>query len=563
VKNRVVVVAVVIAAVVVTLSAQAELDPQLLKKPPTDAWPTFHGDYSGRHYSTLKQIDTSTVANLRIEWQSRANISPQGAQTGGTVEKPVVQYSGQALRGFLMATPLMVNGVLYFSAPDHAWAVDARTGHEIWHYFWRSTGGDYTGNRGVGMYGKWLYFGTPDGHLVSLDAATGKERWHKEVASVKSNYGLSAAPVVIKNHLIVGLSGDALDVPAWIESRNPDTGELEWKWYTTPRAGEPGADTWPNDFAREHGGGMTWQPVTYDPDLNLIYFGVGNPTPSFNPEMRKGDDLYSCSLVALNPDTGKLVWYFQSSKNEAWDFDANEVPVLFDATINGQPRKLVAQALRNGSYILLDRATGKHITSSVLAESVNWMTGFDDKGVPARNPAKMFSRGGALISPSNGGIQNWAPPTYMPETGLLYFNAMQGFDIHYTYGDPDPVTGELGHQAQNVGGYDMSLRAIDALTGKTKWIHRYAGSEWNPPRPHRVGGLLSTAGGLVFAGNPGGYMVAYEGATGRILWRAVLPDRQNPVLTNVTNTPITYMLDGRQFLVFASDDTLFAYALPR
>ena len=191
---------------------------------------------------------------------------------------------------------------------------------------------------------------------------------------------------------------------------NPETGELEWKRYTTPRAGEPGAETWPNDFAREHGGGMTWQPVTYDPDLNLIYFGVGNPTPSFNPEMRKGDDLYSCSLVALNPDTGKLIWYFQSSKNEAWDFDANEVPVLFDATINGQPRKLVAQALRNGSYILLDRATGKHITSSVLAESVNWMTGFDDKGVPVRNPAKMFSRGGALISPSNGGIQNWAPP---------------------------------------------------------------------------------------------------------------------------------------------------------
>jgi acido-empty-quinoprotein group A len=563
VTNRLLFVPAVVAAVAVTLSAQAELDLALLKKPPTDAWPTFHGDHSGRHYSTLTQINQSTVKNLRLEWQYRANLSPRGAMTGGTVEKPVLQFSGQALRGLLMATPLLVNGVLYFTAPDHAWAVDARTGHEIWHYFWRSRGGEYTGNRGMAMYNKWLYFGTPDGHLVSLDAATGEERWHKEIGSVTSNYYVSAAPVVVKDHLIVGLSGDALDVPAWLESRNPDTGELEWKWNVTPRAGEPAADTWPNDFAREHGGGMTWQPVTYDPQLNLIYVATGNPTPMYNPEQRKGDNLYTCSLVALNPDTGKMVWYFQTSPNEAWDFDANQVPVLIDTTIDGQPRKVVAQATRNGTYYLWDRATGEHLVSAVLAESVNWLLGFDEQGVPIRNPAKMYQRGGALISPSNGGIQNWVPPTYSPDTGLLYFNAMQGFDIHYTFGDPDPATGELGHQAQGVGGYDMSLRAVDIKTGKAKWIHRYAGSEWNPLRPHRVGGLLSTAGGLVFAGNPAGYMVAYEAPTGTILWRAIVPDHGNPVLSTVTNTPITYMLDGRQFLVFAADDTLFAYALPR
>jgi len=563
VKKKLLLVPVLLAALVITLSAQATLDLELLKKPPTDAWPTYHGDYSGRHYSTLKQIDKSTVKNLKVEWQYRANLSPQGAMTGGTVDKPVLQFSGQALRGFLMAAPIFVNGVLYFSAPDHAWAVDARTGHEIWHYFWRSSGGEYTGNRGMAMYKDWLYFGTPDGHLISLDAKTGKERWHKEIGSVKSNYYVSAAPVVVKDHLIVGLSGDALDVPAWLESRNPDTGELEWKWFTTPGRGEPGSETWPNDFAREHGGGMTWQPVTYDPELNLIYVPTGNPTPMYHPELRKGDNLYSCSLVALNPDTGKMVWYFQTSPNEAWDFDSNQVPVLIDTTIDGRPRKVVAQANRNGTYYLFDRATGEHIVSAMLAESVNWSLGFDEKGKPIRNPAKMYQRGGALISPSNGGIQNWVPPTYMPETGLLYFNAMQGFDIHYTYGDPDPVTGELGHQSQGVGGYDMSLRAIDVKTGKPKWIHRYAGSEWNPPRPHRVGGLLSTAGGLVFAGNPAGYMVAYDAVTGQILWRAVLPDKGNPVLNNVTNPPITYMLDGRQFLLFASDDTLFAYALPR
>jgi alcohol dehydrogenase (cytochrome c) len=215
----------------------------------------------------------------------------------------------------------------------------------------------------------------------------------------------------------------------------------------------------------------------------------------YHPELRKGDNLYSCSLVALNPDTGKMVWYFQTSPNEAWDFDSNQVPVLIDTTIDGRPRKVVAQANRNGTYYLFDRATGEHLVSALLAESVNWTPGFDKTGRPIRDPGKMYQRGGALISPSNGGIQNWVPPTYMPETGLLYFNAMQGFDIHYTYGDPDPVTGELGHQSQAVGGYDMSLRAIDVKTGKAKWIHRYAGSEWNPPPPHRVGGLLSTAGG--------------------------------------------------------------------
>ena len=549
-------------AALLAAQAHAQLDNKLIGQPPVDAWPTFHGDYSGQHYSTLKQINQRNVKNLQQVWSYRLNTAQRGAIVGGTVDVPVaVQLGGGALAGGQMkATPLFVNGILYFSIPDHAWAVDAHTGREIWHYYWKTSGGEYIGNRGMAMYGDWLYFGTPDGHLVSLDARTGKERWHIQVGDVRLNYYSSPAPVVVKDRLLVGVSGDALDVPGWLESRNPETGELIWKWFTTPRKGEPGAETWPSDFAREHGGGMTWQPVTYDPELNLIYLPTGNPNPVYAPELRKGDNLYSCSIVAINPDTGKMVWYYQTSPNEAWDFDANQVPVLIDTTIDGKPRKVVAQATRNGMYFLLDRVTGEHIVSTQYAESVNWSLGFNAKGQPIRNPAKLDQNGGALISPSNGGVQNWAAPAYLPETGLLYLNAMQGFDIHYTFGVPDPVTGGREHQAQAVGGYDMSLRAIDIKTGKAKWIHRYAGSEWTPPRPHQVGALLATAGKLVFsgapAGGPGGFMVAYNPDNGRQLWHATLPAR-------VSNTPITYMMNGVQYFVFAADDTLYAYALPQ
>lgn len=548
-------------------AAQPFLQPARIGAAPVDAWTTYHGDHSGRHYSGLKQINQANVKGLAQVWAYRANTSRQGAMEGGAVAEPVpVTLAGGALTtGMIKATPIFVDGVLYFSTPDHAWAVDARTGRQIWHYYWRTSGGEYIGNRGMAMYKGWLYFGTPDGHLVSLDAATGKERWHKQVGAVKDNYYSSASPVVVKDHLIVGVSGDALDVPGWVESRNPETGELEWKWFTTPEPGSPDAATWPNAEVMRNGGGMTWQPVTYDPELNLIYLATGNPNPVYEPERRPGDNLYSCSVVAINPDTGRMVWYFQTSPNEAYDFDSNQVPVLFDAPFQGRSRKLLAQAARNGMYFLLDRQTGEHLVSTKIAESVNWSTGFNAKGQPVRDPAKLGQRGGALISPSNGGVQNWTPPTYLPETGLLYLNAMQGYDIHYTFGERDPKTGGFGHQAQIVGGYDMSLRAIDVKTGKARWVHPYAGSEWNPPRPHMVGGLLSTAGRLVFTGAPagggttaptsGGFMVAYDPENGRQLWRAILPGLPS-------NTPITYMMDGRQYLVFAANDTLYAYALP-
>ena len=546
----------VFAVVQIQAYGQTALDPNLLGKPPVDAWPTYNGDYSGRHYSTLKQINQSNVKNLGLAWVYRANTSTQGSISGGSVPQalPFALGAGALAGGLLKATPLFVNGVLYISSPDQAWAVDAQTGKEIWHYTWRTTGGDHIGNRGFGMYGDWLYFEVPDGYVISLDAATGKERWHKQIVDVRSEYFTTVAPIVIRNHVILGMGGDALDVPGWLESRDPETGEVQWKWYTTPRKGEPGAETWPNEYAMEHGGGMPWQPVTYDPDLNLIYVTTGNPNPVYRGDLREGANLYTASIVALNPDTGKMVWYFQCSPHDTHDWDATQVPVLFDGVIDGKPRKLLAQASRNGIFFVLDRVTGKAIVSKPYIESANWFKGFDDKGQPIPDPAKASQKGGSLISPDNGGGQNWSPPTFDPETGLFYMNTAEGYEIHFQYAVPGPAYGSAGHVSHAVGGLGDTLKAIDYKTGEAKWTHKYMGTEWGAIRPSLLGGLLSTAGGLLFAGAPGGFMVAYDPKTGKQLWHVAVPS-----LTS--NAPITYMMNGRQYLTFAANDSIYSFYL--
>ena len=270
------------------LTAQS-LDPKLLLTPPADAWPTYNGDYSGKRFSPLSQIDSGNIDKLTLAWMYRiSNIGPQRG-----VGNPEIK-----------STPLMVNGILYFTVPDHVWALDARTGAELWHFGWEDHGGHLVGNRGLGMYGDWLYFMTPDCWFLSLNAKDGKERWRQKVADEKIQYFCTMSPLVVKNHVLVGVGGDAMDVPGFLESRDPETGDLQWRWNTTPRKGEPGAETWPNSQAMEHGGGMTWMPGTYDPELNLIYWGTGNPNPVYRGDLRKGSNLYTASIVALNPENG-------------------------------------------------------------------------------------------------------------------------------------------------------------------------------------------------------------------------------------------------------------------
>jgi alcohol dehydrogenase (cytochrome c) len=528
------------------------LDPALLDKPPREAWPTYHGDYSGRRYSTLRQINAANVKNLTLAWIYRANTSATGPTTivgGEGPEKPPTLTGNFRLE--IKSTPLMVDGILYFTAPDHVWAVDARTGRELWHYFWRTKGGIHIGNRGVGMYGNWLYFLTPDNYLVSIEASTGKERWHKEVANVKREYFSTSAPIVVRNHVIIGVGGDSLDVPGYLESRDPETGELQWRWYTTPRPGEPGSETWPDEYAMAHGGGMPWLPGTYDPETNLYYFGTGNAQPVLVGVSRPGDNLWTASIVAVNVDTGKLAWYYQATPHETHDWDAAQTPVLIDGVIDGKPRKLVAQANRNGHYFLLDRVSGRHLVTRPFIDSINWVKEINAKGQPIGDPAKESSIPGTLVSPGTGGATNWPPPSFSPDTGLFYVGTTREFAIFYLT-DTDPRPQGWGAADRTVGNLGSELKALDYRTGKVVWSRPLALTATGSGGGAM--GLLSTAGNLLFGNDGGGNFVAYEAATGKPLWHAGLG-------VNTSNGPQTFLLEGRQFITVGAGDQLFAFAL--
>ena len=515
-----------LALVSAALFGQGSLDPA--------AWPTYNGDYSGRRYSTLSKINAGNIQSLSLAWVHRAN--PRQDQQGG----------GGNTNAVIKGTPLVVNGVMYFTIPDHVWAIDARSGREMWHYAWKSKGGWHIGNRGVGVLGDALFFETPDCNLVSLNLKDGRERWHTEICDLEQFYYASVAPVIVKNHVITGVSGDDLDIPGYIESHDPATGALQWRWYAHPEPGTPEAATWPSVEAMLHGGGMTWVPSTYDPELNLLYFGTGNPQPVIAGKGRKGANLYTECIIALNPDTGKLVWYFQPSPHDTHDWDAVQTPVLFDGEINGQPRKLLAQASRNGWFFVLDRTNGRHILSSEFVKT-NWTLGLDAKGQPIPNPAKEPQLNGALVTPNQGGAMNWPSPSFNPETGLFYANAARAWSVYYLYDDVDDKPEGWGGNDRS-GLSEAMLQAIDYQTGKVRWSHKWPGG--GGPRS----GLLSTAGKLLFAGDPSANLVALDPATGTPLWHAGLH-------ASITNGPITYELDGVQYVVVAAGDTLYAFAI--
>src|SRR5450755_660376 len=336
---------------------------------PSQASPVAHRHLAHLQWRLFRKALQHTRADQRGQHpQPRSGL---GLSSG--------DWRRQSFRQQIKATPLEVNGVLYFTVPDHAWAVDARTGRELWHFRWQTKGGIHIGNRGVGIYGNWLFLETPDDYLVSLDKNTGRQRWAVEIADLKQQYFSTPAPLVIGNHVLAGVGGDSLDVPGYLEARDPETGKVQWRWDSEPKPGEPGSETWPNKDSMAHGGGMTWMPGTYDPDLNLIYWGTGNPNPVHSGQGRKGDNLWTCSLVALNADTGKMAWWFQASPHDTHDWDNVETPVLIDGLFNGQPRKMLAQAARNGIFTLLDRTNGQSLVTKGFI-GVNWMQGIDAKG---------------------------------------------------------------------------------------------------------------------------------------------------------------------------------------
>ena len=538
-------IAFLIAAAGGAMPAQV-LDRELLTKPPTNAWPTYNGDYSGRRFSTLNQINQANVKNLSLAWVSRFTGGTRGAIVGGPGPEPEqdLNFTAPAIK----ATPLMLNGILYFATPDNAWAVDARTGREVWHYFWKTTGGIHIGNRGVGIYGNWLYFETPDNYLVSLDARTGKERWHVQIADVNQEYFSTVAPVIVGDHVLVGTGGDSLDVPGFLVAVDPETGAIQWKWWSEPlNKGDPGSETWPDANSMRHGGGMTWIPGTYDPELRLYYIGTGNPNPVLTGKGREGDNLWTCSIVALNIDTGKIVWYYQVSPHDTHDWDATETTVLIDGEFQGRQRKLLAQASRNGYFFLLDRATGEHLLTAKMIETMNWSKGLNSKGQPIPDPAKESKVDGVLVSPPTGGATNWPPPSFDPETGLFYVGTSERFSVFYLTDLDDHPEG-YGAAEKNAGGFGGTVRAIDYKTGKTVWSHHW------PSGRGGAAGMLTTAGKLLFTGDPDRHLVAFDPANGRILWHAGLA-------ANLSNGPQTYLLDGQQYLVVAAGDSLYAFTV--
>jgi len=488
------------------------VDNPMLLNPPANSWPQYHGTYDGQRHSKLDQINPQNVGNLALAWAFQTH---QAAD--------------------IKATPLMVDGVLYLSVPDKVWAVDALSGHQIWTYTYPPNHGLHIGHRGVAMYRDWLYFLSPDGHLVSLNAKDGSVRWIVTVADASKGYWTSMAPLVVGNHLLVGTSGDFDNLVGYILSVDPETGETQWQWNATPPLGTPGAPT----------GGNTWMTGTYDPELNLLYWGTGNPTPVLTASTRPGDDLYTCSIVALNPDTGKLVWAFQPSPHDTHDWDAAETPVLVDGMFQGKPRKMLMQTSRNGYFFVLDRTDGSSLLT-VPFGPVNWTLGVDKQGRPIPNPAKDPAPDGRLIAPDEGGMTNFRSPSFDVKTGLFLVSAHPSYSVYFT----KPADGTYGWAGAD---YDLwskgVIEAIDYQTGKIRWTH-----ELGTGTP--TAGILTTASGLLFTGDLKENVLVLETSTGKTLWHAGLGAR-------ISTSPISYELGGRQYVLLSAGTVLFAWALPQ
>ena len=500
------------ASVAVSVGAQ-EVDPSLLLKPPADSWPTYHGDYTGQRHSRLAQITPANVHQMTLDWAWQA---PAGGQ--------------------VKASPVVVNGVMYVSAPDNVWALDARTGRQIWRYQHPQNDAFKIGHRGVAVYKDLVITTTPDARLVALDARTGRVRWNVEIADVRRGHWSTNAPLIIRNHVIAGVAGDFDNLPGILKSFDPETGQLQWTFYSTP---PPGQSTPPSGGAT---GGQMWMTGTYDPELNLLYVGTGNPTPVLNGPARPGDNPWTCAIVALNPDTGKLAWGYQASPHDTHDWDAAEVPVLVDAPFNGTPRKMLLQASRNGYYFVLDRTNGTNLVTSSFA-TVNWASGLDKTGRPIPNPDKEPARDGRLVAPNEAGATNYRSPGFDPRTGLLIVNAQDAYGIYFF----KPEHGAYGWAGANYSVYGRSaLRAIEFDTGKIRWskdIGDGAGAA----------GVLTAASGLAFTGDNAGNALALRTSDGTTLWHSGIG--------RVGNGPITYEMDGRQVVIFGGGSGLYAFSL--
>jgi alcohol dehydrogenase (cytochrome c) len=498
-------------------------------------WLTYSGDYSGRRHSPLAQVTASNAAGLTEQWTFRTGIEGQKFE----------------------ATPIVIDGTLYVAGPMNvAWAIDGRTGRQIWRYQrdlpargeLRVCCGNV--NRGLAVHGDRLFMATLDAHLVALDRRTGAVIWDVEMAASRDGYSATVAPLVVKDLVIAGISGGEFAIRGFLDAYDVRTGRRVWRFWTVPAPGEPGSETWPGDsWAR--GGGPTWITGSFDPALNLLYWGTGNPNPDYYGADRTGDNLYTNSLIALDADRGTLRWHFQFTPYDEHDWDATHVPVLADVTIGGLPRKVVMVANRNGFFYVLDRTDGRFIRASPFVRQT-WAKEIAANGRPVELPDQRPTRTGTLTCPDLYGGTNFMSPSFDASLGLFYVSAREVCQIYVSappregYRAGDLVLGGTPRPGPERGW--GALRAIDPLTGERRWELRHPSPSW--------GGVLSTGGGVVFTGTNEGDVLAADSRTGRELWR-------RRVGAAVYAAPTTYMLDGRQYVVIAAGTSLTAFALPR
>jgi alcohol dehydrogenase (cytochrome c) len=495
-------------------------------------WPTYHGERGGNRYSPLDQINRGTVGRLATAW-----VYPlPGASS-------------------LQVTPVVVDGVMYVTNANECVALDAGSGRRIWHYQRPRTkglAGDAASgiNRGVAVDGDRLFMVTDHAHLIALDRFTGDLLWETPMADWRQNYGATSAPLVVGTLVVSGISGGDEGVRGFLAAYDRATGKEVWRFWTVPARGEPAADTWKGTADLARGCAATWLTGTYDPDLQTLYWPTGNPCPDYDGSQRQGDNLYSNTILALDPATGRLKWHFQYTPHDLWDWDAQQPPVLVDTVWDGRPRKLLLHANRNGFFYVLDRTSGALLLAKPFVTKLTWAREIDATGRPVLNPDQAPNAEGRTVCPAVEGATNWFSTAFSPSTGLYYVQALEKCTV-YTR---TPETWRAG--ASYYGGTTRSasepgqkvLRAIDVATGAIRWELPQTG------RANSWGGTLATAGGLVFVGEDSGALMAVDAATGEPLWQ---------FQTNVQwkASPMTYAFDGRQYVAVASGPNILAFAL--
>ena len=499
-------------------------------------WLTYSGAYHGRHYRELDQITRENVDQMELKWV----------------------YQGSSTHTW-QATPLVVDGVMYITeGPNNVAAIDARTEREFWKFKHKLPARVNVCcgrvNRGVAILDDLVYTGTLDGYLLAIDAKTGRLVWEKKIIDNSKGYALAMAPLAVKDKIIIGPAGGEYGIRGFLDAYDAKTGERVWRFNTIPGPGEPGHETWEND-AWKTGGGSAWLTGSFDPELNLLYWGIGNPSPDWNSDVRPGDNLYTDSVVALNPDTGKLQWHFQFTPHDSWDFDAVQIPVLADIKFKGEPRKVMLWGNRNGFFYVLDRTDGKFLLGKSFTKQT-WAEGLDEKGRPIRIEGMDPTEQGTLVYLSVQGSTNWYAPVYSPRTKRFYITTWVDYWGLYYSGEPAYTEGNRyddsaaariypNQMEEKDPGYG-AIRAIDPNTGNWDWEFKTQGISES--------GLLATSTDVLFSGSREGLFFAIDATNGKLLWHVRLGGR-------VANSPITFSIDGKQYVTVGSGDSLFTFAL--